>query len=489
MYAQWLKSGSLIKALLLAVLMAGLAACSVNPATGDRQFAALMSPQQELQAGMQEHEKIMAAYGMPPDSEALQAYVSRVGQRVSQYTERPDVQYKFYVLDDPMVNAFALPGGYVYVTRGLLAQADSEAELAAVLGHEVGHITGRHSAERYSRGVVTSLGAMILSAALDSQVASQALGVGSDLFLKSYSRGQEREADMLGIRYLARAGYDPRGMTMFLNNLNDYMALEARMNGAAEPEIDWFSTHPLTASRVAETVELAAQYPQGGAVERDAYLNAIDGMIYGESPRHGFIRGTRFYHPEIGVTFEAPAGFKLVNQPEQVVASDNKGTIIIFDAAPNPQGLEPLAYLSRAWLKGEAPPDAEAITISGMPAATASFTGQVGNSRALIRVVAVRWSPTSVFRFQMAMPQDAPAILTEDLKRTTYSLRPMSAEEKRNVQPYRVRIITAAAGDTAASLARRMPFTTYQEERFRSLNALRPGEQIVAGRRYKITVE
>ncbi|MCB9991639.1 MAG: M48 family metalloprotease [Rhodospirillales bacterium] len=472
-----------------AFLLGGLSACSTNPATGQQQFTALMSPAQEMQVGATEHEKVMATYGLPENSQALQTYINKVGQTVAQNTERPDVQYKFFLLDDSMVNAFALPGGYVYVTRGLLAQANSEAELAAVLGHEVGHITGRHSAERYSRGVVTSLGAMVLSAALDSPTATQAASIGSDLFMKSYSRGQEHEADALGIRYLSRAGYRPDAMTGFLQSLNDYTTLEGRINGNSRPDVDWFSTHPLTADRVQQTVGLAGQYPANGNLGRDEYLSKIDGLIYGESAKHGFVRGNSFYHTEMGFMFSAPEGFTLNNQPSQVIATDNKGAVILFDAAANPQNLLPAQYLTQVWMKGEPLGDVETININGKSAATASFNGKVGNTAATIRIVAIQWNPNTFFRFQMAIPQNASAALVEELKRTTYSLRALTAAEKQSIKPYRIRIVTAKAGDTVASLARRMPYTTYQEERFRTLNALRQGEGVAAGQRYKLITE
>ncbi len=492
MTAEWRISGSVFKTLFVAAMLfavGALSACSTNPATGEQQFAAFMSPQQEQQAGASEHENVMKTFGLPENSDALQAYVNNIGQKLAANTERTDVQYKFFVLDDEMVNAFALPGGYIYVTRGLMAYAGNEAQLAAVLAHEIGHVTGRHSAERYSRGIVTSLGAMVLSAALDSQAASQALGIGSDLFMKSYSRGQENEADDLGIRYLARAGYDTTAMAGFLSNLQNHTALQAHMNGSKEQQIDWFSTHPLTADRMQSTIEISRQYPQGGTVNRDQYLGVIDGMVYGESARHGFARGNRFYHPQIGFTFEVPSGFTMKNQPNQIIASNKSGTVIIFDAAGNPQGIDPLTYMKQVWMQGEKLADAENITINGMQAATGSFSGVVDGKQSLIRLVAVKWNANTIFRFQMAMPVNASATLVEDLKRTTYSLRALSAAEKRDVRPYRIKIVTAAAGDTAASLGRRMPFTTYQEERFRTLNGLPPGQALTAGQRYKLIVE
>lgn len=469
----------------LCVAAALLSSCGTNPATGQRQFAALMSPQQEAQVGATEHQKIMQAMGDQHVPAEVKAMVSNIGAKLAVHTERPDVQYKFFVLDSPMVNAFALPGGYVYVTRGLLALANSEAELAAVLAHEIGHITGRHSAERYSHGVLTSLGAAAIAAALSSPTAAQAVGVGSDLYIKSYSRGQEHEADALGIRYLQRAGYNPDAMAGFLENLQRTEALEngARSGGALQ---NYFSTHPQTADRVAQARQLAVQAGGGGGDDgRDFYINALDGLIYGDSPQHGFVRGTSFYHPEMNFTFTAPDGFTLDNQPTQVVARNRDGAALIFDAATNAQRLDPGAYITRAWLQN---PEiaVQAVDVEGKPGAVAAFNGTVGGQPATIRVMAVQWTPDMMFRFQIATPQNAPAAVAEAMQRAAFTLRPLTAQERRDVQPWRLRSVTARPGDTVATLAAQMPHADRKPERFRVLNGLNPGEEIVAGRKYKI---
>ncbi len=338
----------------------GIVGCSTNPATGDNQFTALMSPQQEVQVGAQEHDKIMRQYGVYGDQN-LQNYVNSVGQEVVQHTERHDVQYKFFLLDSPMVNAFALPGGYVYITRGLLALANSEAEMASVLAHETGHITARHSAERYSRGVVTSLGAMILSSAVGSAGVSEALGVGSDLYIKSYSRGQENQADSLGIRYLSRSGYAPEAMAGFLENLQADTALQAQIEGRSGSGASYFSTHPATLERINKTVNEAQKYSQQGIVNRDSYLQKLDGMIYGDSAAQGFVRGNNFYHTDLGFKFSAPPGYRLVNQSQQVVATSAEGSIIVFDMASNKNGVPPMSFLKDHWMQDKAVTDAENI--------------------------------------------------------------------------------------------------------------------------------
>lgn len=470
-------------------LTLSLAACSTNPATGQSQFAALMSPQQEASVGATEHQKIMQTMGDQHITPETKAMVSAIGAKLAAHTERPDVQYKFFVLDSDVVNAFALPGGYVYVTRGLLALANSEAELAAVLAHEIGHITGRHSAERYSRGVLTSLGAAVIAAALDSPAAAQAAGIGSDLYIKSYSRGQEHEADGLGVRYLQRAGYDPRAMASFLQNLQRNEALENTLAGRTPQGggASYFSTHPQTADRVAQVQALAAQAMDGSATNdgRDSYLRALDGLIYGDSPQHGYVRGTAFYHPEMNFTFTAPQGFTLANEPTQVVAKNAQGVVMIFDAASNPQQLEPAAYIARAWLQN-AQVQAAPVNVEGKAGATAAFNGTVGGQPASIRVFAVQWKPDMMFRFQIAMPQGMSQATAEELKRAVYSLRPLTAQEKQNVQPWRLRTVSAQSGDTVATLAQRMPFDRMKDDHFRVLNGLDAGDNVQAGRLYKI---
>lgn len=472
---------------LFAALSLFLAGCTTNPATGEQQFTAFMSPSQEAHVGAQEHEKIAQLYGTGHIDPALLDYVNRIGQKVAQHTERNDVRYKFFVLDTPMVNAFALPGGFVYVSRGLVTQANSEAELAAVIAHEIAHITARHSAERYSHGVVSTLGAAVLSAALDDPTASRALGVGSELYIKSYSRSQEHQADELGIRYLHRAGYDPMAMSSFLTNLENYTALESRLAGKGQSAgFNYFSTHPRTADRINETIALAGHYQQGGVIGRDDYLRNIEGTVYGDSARQGFLRGDEFVHPEMGFAFYVPPSFHLNNQPSQIVATHPSGAVIVFDGAGNRNRADAVTFLTQIWMRGEPLSNVERIDINGMDAATASFPGRVNDRAVTVRIVAVEWSPQMFLRFQMAVPNGADDNLVNALKKVTYSLRRLSESEKRNLQPYRLDVVTAGAGDSAASLARRMPYDSLLETRFRVLNGLTADAAVQTGRLYKV---
>ncbi len=466
-----------------------LGSCSVNPATGQRQFTGLLPESQEETIGISEHQKVRATYGDFMTG-PIADYVTRIGQKVAVNTERTDVQYKFHVIDSPIVNAFAVPGGYVYVSRGLVALANNEAELAGVIAHEIGHITGRHAAARMSQGALVGIGAAILSAATGSNAVGQVANVGSDLYIKSYSRGQENEADNLGVRYLSRAGYDPRAMASFLASLDAQTKLDQRIAGKSDGDgLNYFSTHPVTAERVNLATADAAKYPNAGtALNREAFMQAVNGLIYGDSEEQGFVRGDTFFHPKMGFAFSIPKGFQVQNNPSELVGVHSNGSLFIMDAGRDDQGRDPLAYLTQNWMKDKPPTGAESITINGMRAATAAFAGTANGNSVLIRVVAIEWKPGQFFRFQMAIPQNAGTDIVEGLKKTTYSFRQMNQSERNAIKPTKVRIFTAGAGDTVANAAQKMAFPNYREERFRVLNGL-SGGTLTAGQVYKVVTE
>lgn len=473
----------------LAIAFMGLSSCSTNPATGRSQFTGLMSPQAEKSVGAEEHQKIIQQMGLY-NNQTVQDYVSRVGQKIAANTERGDVTYQFFVIDDDMVNAFALPGGYVYVTRGLMALVNSEAELAAVLGHEIGHVTGRHSAERYSRGVVTGLGVAVLGAAIDNSAAANAINTGADLWMRSYSRDQESEADVLGIRYLYQAGYDPFAMAEFLNSMRRESELQSKLSGQSEPPA-FFSTHPNTGNRVVLATQTAGTYSSNtrAVTGRDNYLNVVDGMTYGSGVKEGIIQGETFIHPKIGFKFTAPSGFELINKPSEVIARGAGGAVIVFDFNKVNQALSPAAFLTNVWMGGEVKGQVEPISINGMNAATTAFPGTVGGTPVSIRLIAIEWAPGNFARFQMAIPQGASAAQVDAFKRTTYSFKRLTPAEKSAVVDKRIKVVTASANDNVNTLARRMPFKEYQTERFLILNGLEANENVKSGEKYKVVVE
>ena len=480
-----------IKAGLIAgLLFAGsvsMSACSVNPATGDRQFTALLPTANEAKVGAEEHAKVSQAYGKFMTGPVAN-YVSRIGKKVAANTERKDVQYRFSVIDSPMVNAFAIPGGYVYISRGLLALANSESELAAVLGHEVGHITGRHAAERMSQGFVVGLGAAVIGAAAGGGAVGQAANLGSNLYIKSYSRGQEHQSDELGVRYLSRAGYDPNAMAGFLKSLDAQSKLDQKEAGGKGGNFNYFSTHPLTAERVGQASAEAAKYPQSGNKNRAAYLSAINGIVYGDSPDQGFARGSKFYHTKMGFTFSVPQGSKFTNGTTQVAANHPNGTVILFDSAKDKNKSDPMTYLTRTWLRGENAGNAQSITINGLRAATAAFSGNVQGRAVTVRLVAIEWQPGTFFRFQMAIPKNVGNAFMGELKKSTYSFRRLNASEKNSIKPKKLLVLQARSGATVSSMAAKMQVEGNRQEKFLILNGMTSASRVIAGQPYKIVV-
>ena len=463
-----------------------LTACSVNPATGRKEFNGLMPASSEASIGASQHEAIVKEYGGLYYDRALQDYVTGIGQKLARNTERNDVTYQFFVLDSPVVNAFALPGGYVYVTRGLLAIANDEAELAGVIGHEIGHVTARHQAARYSQSVLANLGAGLLGAAVGNQALSQALGVGSNLYISSYSRDQESEADRLGIRYVSRAGYDPMAVSDFLAAMDQYQTAQSTIEGKGREQADIFATHPQTGGRVTAAAAEARNYQGVGTFRNgDMYLSKIDGMTFGDSPSQGYVRGQSFYHPELGFTFTVPNGYTIKNGADKIVAMNGKNSVILVDAARSSTP-DPVSYISSEWLQGQKPVTPERININGRDAATVSMQGSLNGAPVEIRLVAISWGNGQMYRMQFAIPASGADI--EGLKRTTYSFRALSQSEIAGLKPQRIRVVTAGPGDNVDTLSRQMNVDKAPVQQFRAINALHGGEGVSAGRKYKLIV-
>jgi predicted Zn-dependent protease len=317
-------------ALLLAVLI--VQGCSVNPATGRRQFS-MIGEGREVALGQENDKAVIAQIGLYED-EALQAWIQQLGVSIAARSERPELPWTFRVVNDPAINAFALPGGYIYVTRGILAHFGSEAELASVLGHEIGHVTGRHSVARMSSAQLASLGFGVAMIALPElrpfgNAAQQGLGL---MFLK-FSRDDEREADDLGLRYMTRADYAAEEMPKVFDTL-------ARTAEASEGQRlpSWMSTHPAPPERAVRMREAIAALPapeRGHRVERDSYLARIDGIVYGENPREGFFRDNLFFHPEMRFKLAFPRGWKTSNSRQAVRAiAPDRDAAVLLGAAP-----------------------------------------------------------------------------------------------------------------------------------------------------------
>lgn len=472
-------------------LALGAAGCAVNPATG-RSGLMLVSPGDERKIGAEEHPKVIKEFGGVYNDPKLSGYVTAVGNRLARTSEQPGLGYTFTLLDNPIVNAFALPGGYVYITRGLMALAGSEAELAGVLGHELGHVVARHGAQRQSKAILAQIGAGLLGAVTGSEAVGNLAAAGAGVYLRGFSREQELEADRLGVRYLSRAGYDPGAMSSFLEKMRANSRLNARIAGQSPDEVDKFdimSTHPRSAKRVRQAIELTGATAGRGAVERDSYLRRLDRMIYGDSPRQGYARGQVFAHPELRFTFQAPAGFRLRNAADKVAALGPDDVIILFDRESESFTGGMTAYISDKWAEGKALVDLRDATIGGMKAATARTTIESGGKRLPARLAAVRFASGRIYRFLGVAPAGSSAALATAFQRTAFSLRRLSAREAAALKPWRLRVVPARPGDTAYGLSRRTPFADFAVERFQVLNGLAAGQPLAAGALVKLVAE
>ena len=312
--------------------------CATNPVTGKKELA-LISESQEIALGRESDKEAVAAYGLYPD-DRLQQYMQDLGSRIAAKTERPALPWTFRVVDDASVNAFALPGGFIYVTRGILTHMNSEAELATILGHEIGHVTARHSVNQMSKQQLAQIGlvaGMVISpeVAQFGGLAQTGLGV---LFLK-FSRSDESQADQLGLKYMTTAGYDPHGIVNVFRMLEGVSQVEG--GGGRLPQ--WLSSHPSPENREAWAAKAVASLPADSsrmAVNREGYLRRIDGMVFGDNPREGFFQGSVFRHPDMAFRMTFPSGWKGSNQKQAVGAvSPNEDALVVLQlaGAPNAQ--------------------------------------------------------------------------------------------------------------------------------------------------------
>jgi predicted Zn-dependent protease len=491
-----------LKACLVAVMALSLAACAPSgpPTTTS------VRAQGDTRTGASVHQQILADYGGAYRGPVAD-YVRDLGARLATVSEQPGAAWTFTTLDTPTVNAFAVPGGYIYVTRGLVALADNEAELAGVIGHEIGHVTAGHSAERRTSATIAQAGvlAAVLGAAVlgaDGAMLEAIGGAGSTIgqgTIAAYGRAQELEADRLGVRYLARAGYDPTAQSDFLLSLAAQSTLQAEIAGQRyDPNrVDFFATHPPTNQRAQEAAAaIAAEgIAPGGAtrVGREDFLRAVDGMTYGDSAAQGFVRGRRFIHPELRFLFEAPEGWRVTNSA-RAVAMAGPGGRLVFDGDRDPGG--PLdRYLSADWAAAIARDrrtgelqGLQTFTIDGLEAAAAWLPVAVRDGTAVMRLTAIRAGDGRLWRFAgIVDPGDNAAIAA--VRDGPRSFQRLSAEQARGYRPWRVAVRTVRPGDTVASLAARMPFDTAREARFRVLNDLAPNEGLTVGQQVKLVVE
>ena len=479
--------GSMFRVPLSVVLLALAVACATNPVTGQREFS-LMSEAQEIAIGQESDPQIKQEMGVYNDAE-LQSYISGIGQRIAKVSERPNLPWRFTVVDQPAVNAFAVPGGFIYITRGILPFLDNEAEIAGVMGHEVGHVTARHSAQQYTRSIggqvgLAALGIFVPAARPLGQISEQALAV---LFLR-YGRDDELQSDSLGAGYAATLGWDPAAIPSFLTTLGRLDEAAGDRRGVP----NWLSTHPDPLSRVDEIQPIVAKLNAGrpGLVtNKDEFLRRIDGIMYGDNPEQGIVRGNAFLHPPLRFRVDFPQGWQVENSPQQVVAkAPGADVFMILELVQKPQGrnIEEIA-LGSMQNAGFRAVQGERTTINGLEAFVGVYQGQIeglGNVRTRAAHIA---HGTGVYMLAGLAAADVFDQGDKSFIGTIRSFRPLSASEAEDIRPNRVDLYVVRSGDTWQGIAERSG-GVITPATLAIMNRSAPASQPQAGTRIKIVV-
>ena len=452
--------------------------------------------QQDKASGAKQHPELLKEFGGAYAGPQAK-YVEGVGRRIAVQSGLSNAQGDFTVtlLNSPVNNAFAIPGGYVYVTRQLMALMNDEAELAGVLGHEVGHVAAQHGQRRQQAAQRNAIGGALLGALAgallgDSGLAGlvqKGIGTGSQLLTLKFSRSQEYEADDLGIRYLASGGYDPRALSDMLASLAAQSNLDSQVAGNARSMPEWASTHPDPASRVDRAARAADATRVTSTVRnRDAFLNALNGVLYGDDPKQGVIDGSRFLHPDLRLSFTAPSGFGMENGADAVSITGSGGQAQ-FSAAPYSGNLA--TYINNVFAKlgggngGVPAGEVSRTTINGIPAAWRTVRASSQSSQVDATVFAYDFGGGKAYHF-LLLTQAGQGV--GPFTSMVESIKPLSAQEAAAIRPRRVQVLTVKSGDTIQSLAKRMAYSDYPLERFLTINALSDNAVLRPGQRVKI---
>ena len=461
--------------------------CATNPVTGRREFT-LMSEAQEIALGRESDPQIKAEMGVYNDPE-LQKYVSDLGLRLAKASERPDLPWQFTVVDQPAINAFAVPGGFIYITRGILPFLADEAELVGVLGHEIGHVTARHSAQQYTRSVggmigLTALGVFVPAARPFGQLSETALSV---LFLK-YGRDDEMQSDRLGAMYAVSNGWDPAGVPGMLSTLGRLDEAAGDRKGVP----NFLSTHPEPLLRVQQIQPEVQQLKAGRSnlvTDRDELLRRIDGLIFGDNPEQGVIRGSTFLHPPLRFRLDFPDQWEVANSPQQVVAkAPNADVFMLLQLVQKPVGrnLEDVALASMQ-NSGFRAIEGERATINGLDAFIGLYEGQIQELGPVAMRAAHIAHGNNVYMLAGIVSPDLFRQADSAFLGTIRSFRPLSASEAENIRPNRIDLYVVRAGDTWAGLAERSG-GAIKPDTLAIMNNFAPSTPPPAGARIKTVV-
>ena len=489
--------------ILSAALLAGCGSTTINPVTGQAERS-VMSEAAEIAEGKKSHEQVLQEYGVLKNAR-VQAYVNGIGQQLARQSQRANLQWTFTVLDSPEINAFALPGGYVYITRGIMAYLDNEADLAGVIGHEIGHVTARHGAQRATRQQDAGLGilaASVLGAVLESQGVGGAGRMASDLsqtvaasYISRYGREQELQADGLGAEYLSRIRFDPRNMVdviTVLKNQERFAADLARAQGRPVPEQNtWLSSHPSSDQRLEAITRLAAQYKTAAPYNdegRARYQQILDGVAFGESPEQGLTRGRNFYHTGLGFALTAADGWRIQNEADQITFINTAGDAgLIVKMAPPDAGKTHDEIIRK--LVNPSTGRAERLQINGLAATRFSGTVAGKNGQPQGTELTLITSPQGAVFIFVHAAKDAATLQRSrsQMLETENTFRALTAADKAAARPWVMRSALMPRGGFA-ELARTSPLTS-PEQQLRLINGVYPAGNIQPGLPVKTVVQ
>ena len=470
---------------LLALMLATIS-CATNPVSGQKDLV-FMSENREIELGRLLHPRILKQYGGEYDDPALKAYIDELGNRLAEASHRSHLIYHFTLLDTPQINAFALPGGYIYITRGILAYMGSEAELMSVIGHEIGHVTARHGVKQHTKGVFASVLAVLATRATNSAYADDLTNLVGLAVIRGYGRKNELQADKLGAEYTAKSGRDPRKMLKVLETLKDQEEFEVQLakeqNRRPNVYHGLFSTHPENDKRLQEFVNAAAElegvelFPE----DEEIFLERIERMAFGPSEKEGVIKGSRFYHRDLNVTFSFPQRWFIDNQPTYVLARNTSDTsFIVFTVEDrNFKTQTPHEFLKKKL--GQ-------TNLSGRELSVAGFDGYTALSDIKTPYgvrqgrIGVFFTDKKAYLFHAASRTEEEFEATDTLFfETVNSLRHLTKDDAEAMKPLEIGLIRVKPTDTFASLAKESAFSSHAEEKLRLLNGMYPGGELQPG--------
>ncbi len=476
-------------ALLLATIL--LPTCAYNPVTGKKELS-LMSTKQEIEMGKSYDPQVVAQYGKYENAE-MQAFINEKGKEMAAISHRPELPYEFKILDSPIVNAFAVPGGYVYFTRGIMAHFNNEAEFAGVLGHEIGHITARHSARQYSKQIVAQavfVGGVIASKEFRNyaDIAQTSMGL---LFLR-FSRSNESESDKLGVEYSTRIGYDAKEMANFFNTLK-------RMRGDAEGPPTMLSTHPDPGDRFVKVGQMAKKWQakdpgRDYAINREKYLNMIDGLIYGEDPRQGYVADGKFFHPELKFEYPVPDNWQVANSPSQVQMGQKEGKALMVLRLAQGQNLEQAAQQfvtdNKLNLNSSKRKNVNGFDAMRLEAVQPAQSDQSGNQSPELKILSYFYQYDNIIYQIFGVTKSSDYFtFSGTFENTMRNFKKLTDQSRINVKPDRVKVIKVTNSGTLQNIFRSYNIPNEKMEEVAILNSMELTDNIPAGMLIKVIGE